>query len=293
MVMWYASSSVLNLANLPAPLDEAYARLHSSGTEDRGFEASSTVCLLASDVIAGRELPNWIDSETRFLIVLDVPLGAAMRLPTRLRLRKPDQRLFLTDDLGSVRRWVIAPNRTQPYEGIIDAYVWEGTLSVFMGDLSIRDFPAHRVPSLRTVDPEILTALQVDVDGSFLTWPNTEIHLGPSQLLQAVDPSQLAEIEIERFRSENTSMALRYMREQRGLRQADIEGLSERQVSRLENAESRLTADAADKWARSFDLSTTAFLEQLGHLLSYWREQSKGGRPARVQDERQVDAAVT
>lgn len=291
MVRWYASRSVLRLADLPAALNEAYDRLHASGTDDRGFEASSAVCLLASDVVAGRELPNWIDAETRFLIVLDVPLGAAMRLPTRLRLRKPDQRLFLTDDLGSVRRWVIAPNRAQPFEGIIDAYVFDGTLSVFMGDLSIRDFPVHRVPSLESLDPERLRELQVDIDGSFLTWPSTDIHLGPSQLLQAVDPSQLAEIEIERFRSENTAMALKYMREQRGLRQADIEGLSERQVSRLENAESRLTADAADKWARSFDLDTTTFLEELGHLLSRWQEQSKGGHLA--DDRLEVNAAVT
>ena len=291
MVRWYASRSVLRLADLPAALNEAYDRLHASGTDDRAFEASSAVCLLASDVVAGRELPNWIDAETRFLIVLDVPLGAAMRLPTRLRLRKPDQRLFLTDDLGSVRRWVIAPNRAQPFEGIIDAYVFDGTLSVFTGDLSIRDFPVHRVPSLESLDPERLRELQVDIDGSFLTWPSTDIHLGPSQLLQAVDPSQLAEIEIERFRSENTAMALKYMREQRGLRQADIEGLSERQVSRLENAESRLTADAADKWARSFDLDTTTFLEELGHLLSRWQEQSKGGHLA--DDMLEVNAAVT
>jgi len=284
MVTWYASDSVLRSANLPPALGEACHDLIRAGTDDGGFGASSTVCILASEVIDGRALPTWIDSETRFLVVLDVPIGAAMRIPTRLRLRKPDQRLFLTSDLGSVRRWVIAPNRSQPYEGIIDAYVVGGTLTVFMGDLSIRDFPVERVPSISSLAPEQLRQLEVDIDGSFLTWPKTDIHLGPSQLLQAVDPSQLAEIEIERFRSENTAMALKYMREQRELRQADIEGLSERQVSRLENAESRLTAGAAENFARSFNLTLEGFLDELGQLLVSW----KGNPVASAPDERAV-----
>lgn len=101
-----------------------------------------------------------------------------------------------------------------------------------------------------------------------------DINLGPSQLLQAVDPSFLAEIEIERFRSENTALALKHMREGRGLRQADVHGLSERQVSRLENAESRLTVESAEKWAASFHMSLDAFLDELGGLLSHWQKQS-------------------
>lgn len=290
MVRWYASNSVLRSADLPSTLNEACRRLLTSGTGDEGFEASSSVCLLASDVIGGGDLPEWTDSDTRFLIVLDVPLGAAMRLPTLLRLRKPDQRLFLTDDLGSVRRWVIAPNRSRPYEGIIGGYVTGATLTVFMGDLTIRDFPVDRVPSIRSLEPDVLRALEVDIDGSFLTWPGTDIHLGPSQLLQAVDPSELAEIEIERFRSENTAMALKHMREERGLRQTDIEGLSERQVSRLENAESRLTAEAAEKWASSFSLSRADFLEELGGLLTYWRTRSTGGRAS--DDRAKSEAAI-
>jgi hypothetical protein len=277
MVRWYASESVLRFADLSPALSEVCRDLMQAGRNDDGFGASSSVCLLASEVVEGRALPTWIDSETRFLVVLDVPLGAAMRIPTLLRLRKPDQRLLLTSDSGSVRRWVIAPNRSQPYDGVIDAYVVGATLTVFMGDLTIRDFPIDRVPSLRSLAPEQLRQLEVDIDGSFLTWPNTDIHLGPSQLLQAVDPSQLAEIEIERFRSENTAVALKYMREQRGLRQADIEGLSERQVSRLENAESRLTGGSAESFARSFNLTITDFLDELGSLLVLWKDEPVEG----------------
>ncbi len=291
MVRWYASESVLKLADLPPILSQACQGLLRDGRDDGGFGASSSVCLLASELVAGHALPTWMDSETRFLVILDLALGAAMRIPTLLRLRKPDQRLFLTDDIGSVRRWVIAPQRAQPYEGVIDAYVVGSTLTVFMGDLTIRDFPVDQVPSIRSLASEQLKKLEVDIDGSFITWPDTDIHIGPSQLLQAVDPSQLAEIEIERFRSESTAVALKYMREQRGLRQADIDGVGERQVSRLENAESRLTAAAAEHFARSFDLTITDFLDELGRLLSSWKDQPVDG--ASISRDPKAPAAVT
>lgn len=291
MVKWYASESVLRTAGLPAALEQACRHLLAAGTDHCAFAASGAVCLLASDVIHGHVLPTWIDSETRFLVVLDVPLGAAMRLPTLLRLRKPDRRMFLTNDVDSVRRWVIAPNRLRPNEGVIDAYVVGETLTVFVGDLTIRSFPATQVPSIRSLAPEHLAQVEIDVDGSFLTWPNTDIHLGPSQLLQAVDPSELAEIEIERFRSENTAMALKHMREQRGLRQSDIAGLSERQVSRLENAESRLTARAAENFGKSFGLTLAEFLDELGCLLASWKGGPTGGAPR--EEEVEKGTAVT
>ena len=75
MVKWYASDAVLRSADLPSALNRACRRLLSTGSDQRGFEASSVVCLLASDVIDGRGLPRWVDAETRFLVVLDVPLG--------------------------------------------------------------------------------------------------------------------------------------------------------------------------------------------------------------------------
>ncbi|MQA91673.1 MAG: hypothetical protein GEU90_15855 [Gemmatimonas sp.] len=54
------------------------------------------------------------------------------------------------------------------------------------------------VPSLREMDREERGCFELDEDGSFLDWSAADLHLGASQLLQAVDLSYLAGVEIRR-----------------------------------------------------------------------------------------------
>lgn len=270
---WFVSKAALDAANLEEHFYAEARRLMRKSREEE--DALGGVCALASEILQERlDLPSWIAGDTRFLIIRDVSTPACMRLPTLLRLHKPDQRLFLTDDRLSVRRWVIAPLRDKRFEGIIDAYIFDGLLTVFMGDLSIRQFPVDRIRALKDVGEE-LDQYTLDEDGSFIAWRKSDVHLSPAQLLQAVDPSELADAEIERFRRENTAVAIQKMREQRGLRQSDIASLSERQVSRLENGRSRLTADSASKFAKAFGLSMKEFFDEIGELLLEWEEADR------------------
>jgi transcriptional regulator with XRE-family HTH domain len=79
----------------------------------------------------------------------------------------------------------------------------------------------------------------------------------------------LADIEIQRYEMEKVSLALLDMREERGLRQGDIEGLSERHVRRLEQEKkTRLTVDAAGKFASAFDLTLSDFLDELSQRVT-------------------------
>jgi DNA-binding transcriptional regulator YiaG len=112
-----------------------------------------------------------------------------------------------------------------------------------------------------------LENFELDEDGSFLYWAQADLRMGASELIQAVDPMYLADIEIKRHREDNAGAALRSMREQRGLKQADIPGISERQVRRLEKGVSRLTSDAALLLAHAFDLTIEDFLQELGRRL--------------------------
>jgi histone H3/H4 len=112
--------------------------------------------------------------------------------------------------------------------------------------------------------PSAISRFELDEDGSFLYWPEHDLHLGVSQLLQAVDPSYLADIEIRRLPgSTAVGAAITRMREERGLRQRDIPGLSERQVRRIEKAISRLSGDAANRFAAAFQMKVVHFLEQV------------------------------
>ena len=241
----------------------------------------SLVVARASELI-GREppgLPRWVDTETRHLVVLDVPEQAVLRLASALRLRRPDRRLQVCRDPLVVKRLVIALNRPAPWEGILDAYILEDSLVVVLGDMTAPEFPIRRLPRVRRFDPAQLRRFVIDSAGSFLHWPDRDVHMGPSQMLQAVDPMHLADVEIRRYELEQVSVVLHAMRTDRKLTQQEIRGLSERHVRRLENEEARLTVDAATKFARSFGLTLPEFLDAMSRRITALAGESGSPRP--------------
>jgi histone H3/H4 len=179
-------------------------------------------------------------------------------------VRKPEHRMYITPDGMAVTRLLLAQFRDIALEGIVDGYVLGDELVLLLGDFSIRSIPVSRIPELRRMRGGEIENFELDHDGSFLYWPEHDLHLGVSQLLQAVDPSYLADIEIRRLPgSTAVGAAITRMREERGLRQGDIPGLSERQVRRIEKAISRLSGDAANRFAAAFQMEVVHFLEQV------------------------------
>jgi transcriptional regulator with XRE-family HTH domain len=93
-----------------------------------------------------------------------------------------------------------------------------------------------------------------------------------------VDPAFLAEVELRGYAASRVSLALMELREEAGLRQEDIQGLSERHVRRLEKEEGRLTVDAAKHYAATLGLELSEFLRLLSRKISELRDQ----RPDRM-----------
>jgi hypothetical protein len=144
----------------------------------------------------------------------------------------------------------------------VDAYTLADELVAVLGDLSIRHFPIESISELRGIDKDDLGGFEIDFDGSYLHWVIGDIHLGASQLLQQVDPTYFADLEIGRNSADTTALALMWMRESYGLRQSDIPGLSDRHVRRLEKGVSRLTVDAAERLSAAFKLRLEEFLKE-------------------------------
>ena len=240
-----------------------------STTTHTGIEQSLVVAR-ASDLLGPERLrlPKWVDTETRYLVVSDVPEQAILRLASTLRLHKPDQRLQVCRDPLVVKRLVIALTRPTPWEGILDAYVLEESLVVVLGDMSAREFPIRKLPKVRGFEPAALGHFVIDSAGSYLYWPDRDVYMGPSQMLQAVDPMYLSDVEICRYEMESVSGVLLAMRNGRQLKQTEIPGLSERHVRRLEKENVRLTVDAATKFASAFELTLSAFLDELSERIS-------------------------
>ena len=248
-----------------------------AATVDDQIETSLVVAMASTILSEGGDLlPDWIDPETRYLVVVDVPEQAVLRLPSILRLHKPHHRLHISRDSEVVKRLLIAHSRPYAWEGILDAYVLGNTLIVVLGDMTVREFPKDRLPKIHGLAMEAFEDFELDTAGSFLYWRDRDIHLGVSQLLQAVDPVYLTEIEIQRYALEKVSLAVFDMRTERGFRQTEIPGLSDRHVRRLENEEVRLTVDASEKLAAAFGLDLAAFLSELSQRVTALNDRERG-----------------
>ena len=51
--------------------------------------------------------------------------------------------------------------------------------------------PVGSVPALREQPRAVLGNFEIDPDGSFIRWPDLDVHLGWNQFLQAADPAEL------------------------------------------------------------------------------------------------------
>jgi hypothetical protein len=274
----YLSPAALAGAELPPALRKVARRLAADGSA--GLVAP-VVAAYGSEIADGAvRLPAWAGgSDTRFLLVLDVPDAVVPRVFSALDLRRPDRRVHLTRDPGAVRRLVVSAVRVDPALGIVDAVLWRGTLHLVTGDLRFRAFPADRLPVVGTLPEAERARFTIGADGSRLHWDAGDVDLGVSQILQEADPMYLADVAIERNSADRTGTALRRLREERGLRQVDIPGLSERQVRRIEDGISRLRMATTETFAAAFGMSVRELLDAVAR---YAGEAGAGGGEDRL-----------
>ncbi len=142
---------------------------------------------------------------------------------------------------------------------------WDGDALVVISPRFERlAVPIARIPALRGKRKADLEQFEVDSDGSFVYWPILDVHLGWDQLLQAVDPERALKAgQKDRDFNRRYGAAIRRMRENSGLRQSDISGLSSKQVGRIESGECRATHRAITSLAKAHGLSVVDYLNRV------------------------------
>lgn len=100
-------------------------------------------------------------------------------------------------------------------------------------------------------------------DGSYLYWPNADIHIDLETIWCAIDPERRARSErLKLAHDKEIGSAVALLRKKYGLRQSDIPGLSERQVRRIENGESA-SHDAFKHFAKAVGKKVEDYLDEL------------------------------
>ena len=198
-----------------------------------------------------------------------LPSQAIPERVARLDVRRPERVHVVRAETGANRRDFVARllavlGTQDEYERILDAW-WEGdALVVLSPSFNRLHLPLAKLASLREHPREKLDEFQIDQEGDFVYWPAFDVHLGWEQFAQAVDDNAYlkARQRSDQFNRRYGS-AIRAIRQQRQLRQSDIDGLTARQVGRIERGQCRATHSALSKLAKAHKMSVSDYMQRL------------------------------
>ena len=145
---------------------------------------------------------------------------------------------------------------------IADAVAVNDRLLVFSCALERIEIPFADVPALARLSKGDRGSFEVASDGSYLHWSGPDIHLDLEAFRIAVDPKVGERARVEQMRhNARFGRAVATMREGQGLRQSDIEGLSARQVRRIEAGEFFPRSGTLGRLARAHGMTLANYLD--------------------------------
>jgi hypothetical protein len=188
---------------------------------------------------------------------------------------KDEERILLAPvgegEENFARRLLTALDKAEDDRRILDAWWEESTFVVVSATgegFRKSRVPVAKLPVLQRISEPQREDFEIDEDGTFIHWPNGDIHLGWEQFEGAVDATARlkAEQQVEGF-NRAYGAAIEALRKKKGLRQSDIEGLTARQVGRIERGQCRATLSALGKLAKAHDMSVNEYMEELARRL--------------------------
>jgi DNA-binding Xre family transcriptional regulator len=152
---------------------------------------------------------------------------------------------------------------------IADAAVADGRLYVISCSLRMYAIAFEELPALRRINIGMRCDFVIEEDGSFIHWPDYDIHLDLEMLEYHTNEEYRKKADLERLQyHKQLGRALKKLRESSGRRQSDIPGLSARQVRRIENGETPVTLQSLEKIARGLGMT-------VGQLMNYMAEKGR------------------
>jgi len=175
------------------------------------------------------------------------------------------------DEESLAERLLIALDCGDNEHRILDAWWEEKTLVVVSpnktGFKKIR-LPLDKLPALKGHSKNQLEHFEFDEDGLFIYWPDLDVHLGWDQFELAVDKqAYLRSKQQTKAFNKQYGLAIRNIREEKGLRQSDIKGLTARQVGRIERGQCRVTYKGLCKLAEAHEMDVSEYMAKISSLL--------------------------
>ena len=219
-------------------------------------------------------LPGNACAGKHLLFVEDLPVEAISSRIVRLGV-KNDQRLHIAREntpstiSGLLFRVVAGIVQENGPQRIADAWIENGQLVLLAPSFARMTVPIAKLEKFLGNSIEDIAKFEIDEDGSFLYWPYADVHLGWEQFLMLVDPASAFEAKLKtREFSNRYGVAIRSFREECGLRQANIAGLTERHLRRVEKGEIMASKNALEALATAHELTLDVYMKEVAQRLA-------------------------
>ena len=171
---------------------------------------------------------------------------------------------YLAPDEHSVRRLVNARLVGAEQHYIASALIDADKLVVWSCEPKRYEVRAANIPALARMSASELADFELSESGSAMHWDAGDVDLNLDSILYYVDPKiRRAHDKASREEAARYAGAIRTLRQERGLTQAEIPGLTARQVRRVEQGQSTPRSETLRKLAAAHGLSLDAYLKEL------------------------------
>jgi len=202
-------------------------------------------------------------------LVVFIEMKSPPRTPSGLQAltqwaRRLDAEPFIAPDVDAVRRVAHAHQVGAEKDLIATASVESGMLIVWSCEPRRYEVPVSELPALARLTGKDLPKVSVSASGSRLHWAAGDIDLNLDTIREHADPEVRKKHDAERRKDMvRYGKAIRAVRRAKGLTQAGVAGLSERQVRRLEEGHVLPHASTVRKLAQAHGVSADAYLALL------------------------------
>ena len=124
------------------------------------------------------------------------------------------------------------------------------------------------MPALEWIPSQQRSSFTISSEGSYIHWPEVDVHIDLDAIRYLKDETWREKKDRERLMYDlRFGKVVATLRKQYGLKQADIRGLSERHVRRIEKGE-RTKIDTLAILAISHGLSLKEYLDEIAEMFS-------------------------
>ncbi len=191
-----------------------------------------------------------------------------------LQIRTPERCYVVESKFGAgksrasfracVRRFFATLESNEEQDRIFDARIENEILRLVSPRFVRLEIPISKIPGFKNAKTAEILNFEIDEDGSFIYWPDLDVHFGWRQLEQLINPeAALKSAQKSEEFNKRYGKAVQKLREAASLKRNDIPGLSEKQLGRIETGACRLTTNAIEALSNAHKMDRNEYMKRL------------------------------